>query len=555
MAVLHSLQQLLPQLLGQPRQHVLAAVGQLAAAAAPATDASAAAGGDASFSVRPLSAAAAGAAGSNSVRIACLRLQLQLMTQHLWRGLPDPLEEGHIAAWLAAAPKQLYQLGASKPKISQLLLQLLFEAARLAVPGLPMEQQLQALQPQLAALLCTALPAPPGGGTTAPGSAAGKQSGKKQQQQAGGVAVTASASAAAAAPVKVLLGPLPDLPPSCQHLAFDTLAHLPQLTPPLLKAVALSCRLTPYSDAAVQRLLDGLLSSAAGSMPPHVYVSFVATLLSPGPPGGYTHRHQGSSKGAGSNSNSGRRGLQAGFVRHQQVVDAVARWLHCYGPLPQLLQLMAAPLLQQYEGLQGEQQQGGAEGGSAAAVCCLSYSLLAVAALAAGCWLPSSSGSQCVAGPAAEEQEAAARAIPAQLLSILPAVLASHCLSRATGAADAFAAEAAVEACLQQLVLPLAHTLPASSLLLPLLQQLVDVAVQEGQQSEEGVLRAVLHVMRVLLAQQGLKLVWLQHGSEVQEGLLQRLEGVARRAQERSGDGSALAQVQQLQTAVSMLLG
>jgi hypothetical protein len=78
--------------------------------------------------------------------------------------------------------------------------------------------------------------------------------------------------------------------------------------------------------------------------------------------------------------------------------------------------------------------------------------------------------------------------------------------------------------------------------------------VQQGlsQQQQQVGLRVPLHFLRVLLSQQGLKLVWLQHEGEVQP-LLQQLEAAARQVQEQAGDGSALARVEQLQTALTLL--
>lgn len=517
-AVLQSLQQLLPQLVGPARQHILVAVGQLAAAAAavgPRAGSVAGGGGggaDSSSGLRMLSPAAAGAAGSNAVRSACLALQLQLLLQHLWRGVSQPTEEADVAAWLAAAPKFLYDLGSNKPRLSQMLLQLLFEAARLSVPGSAIEQQLQGLQPQLAALLVTALP------PQAAAAAAAKQT--KQQQAAAGASGQA---------VHVLVGPLAELPPACQHTAFDTLAHLPQLSPALLKAMALSCRIASYPDAAVQRLLDGVLSAAGSSMAPDVFVSFAATLLSPGPAAGYLDR-------------ASKRQVAAGFGRHQQTVDAVCRWLHCYGPVQDLLPLLAVPLLQQ------QQQDPAAQEESPQQACCLTYSLAALTALGAGCWVPSSSAAG-AAGTAPSLVAAAGldggrSGVPPELLSALPGVLAHYCLHRAS--ADALAAEAAVEHSLRQLVLPLTCTLPCDSLLLPFTRQLVQQGLVQQQ------LRAVLQVLRVLLGCQGLRLVWVQHEGKVRT-LLQQLEAAARQLAEQSGEGTALAAVEQLLTGLTVM--
>jgi hypothetical protein len=112
-----------------------------------------------------------------------------------------------------------------------------------------------------------------------------------------------------------------------------------------------------------------------------------------------------------------------------------------------------------------------------------------------------------------------------------------------------------VNQCLQQLVLPLVYALPSRTLLLPFMQQLVQQGLsqqqQQQQQQQQGI-RVVVHVLRVLLHQQGLKLVWLQHGNEVQQ-LLQQVQATAQQLQDQLGEGSAEAEVEQLQTALAML--
>jgi hypothetical protein len=354
-----------------------------------------------------------------------------------------------VAAWLSAAPKLLWQLGTSKPRISQMLLQLLFEASRLTPPGSLIQQQLTQLQPQLAAVLATLLPPP-------------------------------AAPQPPTAALQVMLGPLAGLPAACQVLAVDTITHQQQLTPPLLKAVVLACRVSAYQDAAVQRLLDGVLGAGAGgsSLPPADYASLAATLLSPAPAGGYVER-------------GGRQRIAAGFARHQLLVRSVCRWLQAYGPLPELLQLLAPPLLRQWQALADAMPNAAAGSRTCGSgpVCCLSYSLSCLAALAADAGVP----------------------LPPELAALLPQVLAAHLLS---------ASDAAVDSALQQLVLPLASALP-DVVALPLLQQLAAAAA-----SLHGHLRLAVAVTGRLLRHSTLKLLWLREHARMALVLAQ-LSGAA----------------------------
>jgi hypothetical protein len=527
-AVLQSCQQLLPQLDAAPRQLLLSAVGRLAAAGMGGSNNNSTEGA--------VSVAAAGAAGSNAVRTACLQLQLQLMLRHLCEGTQNEQQqqqqqeqEQAIAAWLYAAPKLLWELGTTKPKISALLLQLLYEASRLSAPGSHIAHQLLQLQPQLAALLATPLPSP----TAAAGS------------KGGGSKSSAAAAAAAAAqqPVGVMVGPLAGLPLSCQLLAFDTLCQQPQLVPALSKAVVLACRIAPYSDPAVQRLLDGVLAAAAtGALPPQEYVSLAATLLSPGPAAGYRDR-AGSSRQGGS--------IAAGFARHRQLADAVCGALHAYGPLQQLVAALVPPLLQQWAAMPAPARR-------ANAGCCLTYSLASLAALALGCWAPSthSSGGGMASQPAAPAAPAAAA--PQELLAVLAEVLTAHCISRSSSSVgrDAFAAQAGLTNALQQLLLPLTAALP-QQLPLALLQQLVAACLASEQQPDGDDLALAVRVVGRMLQQQGLRGVWLQQQAGVR-GVLAQLEGAAQQLADRSasqqGRGIAV-EVEQLKTGLALLCG
>lgn len=106
---------------------------------------------------------------------------------------------------------------------------------------------------------------------------------------------------------------------------------------------------------------------------------------------------------------------------------------------------------------------------------------------------------------------------------------------------------------MQQMVLPLTHTLPSGVLLMPFLQQMVaQVLTDTQQQQQRGGLRVVCVVLKGLLGQQGLKLVLLQQQVELQ-GLLGQLAAAARVVQEQQGDAGAVNEVQQLQTALTVL--
>lgn len=105
---------------------------------------------------------------------------------------------------------------------------------------------------------------------------------------------------------------------------------------------------------------------------------------------------------------------------------------------------------------------------------------------------------------------------------------------------------------MQQMVLPLAYTLPSGALLMPFLQQLVIQGLSDTQQQQHGGLRVVCVVLKGLLGQQGLRVVLLQQQVELQ-GLLGQLEAAAREVQEQQGDAGAVNEVQQLQTALAVL--
>lgn len=565
LVVLQCLQQLLPQLPHQQRQQLLVAVNQLAAST-PQQQAAV-----------PTSSAAASI--SSPVRVACLQLQLQLMLDYLYAAVPDPQQESGIAAWVAAAPKLLWECGSNKPNISKLLLLLLYHAARLSLPGSLIQQQLVESQQQLAPLFATVLP-----------------TGSKKQQKA-----TDSSAAAAATPV--LVGPLAALPADAQSLACDALCFQPQLQQPLLRAVALSSRLSSYADSAVLRLLDSVLAAAGSSIPPDQYLSFVSTLLSPGPAGGYVDRSTGSR-------------IDGGFSRHQLVVDAVCCWLHTYGPLQEVLPLLLPVLLQQWQ-----QQVAAADGAAAgsSAVGCVrscSYSCASLAALAVGCWRPAGATGVRIS----KDSCGHVSNIPEGVLQHLPAVLAAYCLSSVQVAAagvgegsaapqaassheaapvtaaqltveaaglggsdDVVAEVAAVDSCMS-LVMPLLAAAP-DVLLMPFQEHFVSCLLQgvlatssdqaagssvavaaaaavtttagggvaPARQRPETVAVAV-HVLTAVLNQQQFRACLLKHEQQLQQ-MVDQLRTVGEELQRQTGDAAAAQHVQKLQSAAGLLFG
>jgi hypothetical protein len=508
--------------------------------------------------------------------VACLQLQ-----QFLLDAVPDEDQEMEMAAVLAAVPRQLWELGSSRPVVSHVLLLLLYQAARLALPGSIIQQQVLQHQAQLAPLLATLLPSP--------GTAAGAKSGRKhqnhqqqhqqnkQQQQL----------------QQVLVGPLAALPQSCQHIFCDIVTYQPELQVHLLKAVALSCRVTSYSDETAQRLLEGVLAAAAGAaggrLQPELYISFIVTLLSP------VAAAETAKGGSSSSSTIGQyvdqatgSNITAGFARHQLLVNTVCRWLHQYGPLPDVLLLLLPALLEQWLQQQHGQVMGSSSSSSSPdALRRISYSCLAAAAVAANAACTACHGSS-------GGSTAAAAAIPAELLAELPEIAAAYCCSSISASLhDAAtpgsaagstcsalpAATAAAEESLAA-VLPLLEVLP-QQLLLPYLQSIASVYVKAGQPAatpgaastdstavataaggaadDHSVdchvgLAVAVHILQLLLSQQCLQPAFLEGETAVLQ-VLQVLERQGQQLKQQRGDLEPLQGVLGLQAAVAVLCG
>lgn len=112
------------------------------------------------------------------------------------------LQHADVAAWLAALPRFLFELGGGNAAASQAALALLAGVARCSPPGGPLAAALLQLQPQLAPLWAVVVPASSSSGGTGKAAAA---------------AAAPDAATAASGP-RVLVGPLVGLPLATQVL-------------------------------------------------------------------------------------------------------------------------------------------------------------------------------------------------------------------------------------------------------------------------------------------------------------------------------------------------
>ncbi|KAL4439859.1 hypothetical protein ABPG75_002860 [Micractinium tetrahymenae] len=157
------------------------------------------------------------------------------------------LQHSEAAAWLAALPRFLFELGSSNPGASEAALRLLLGAARCAPPSSPLAASLQELQLQLAPLFAVLLPA-------------GK---------------------AAAAGPRLHTGPLAALPPAVQELAVDLLFHFPSASEQLLRTAALVCLGGAFPTSTAVRLLEVLSAKAAsGAAEPVAFCGLLLNVLS-----------------------------------------------------------------------------------------------------------------------------------------------------------------------------------------------------------------------------------------------------------------------------------
>lgn len=380
----------------------------------------------------------------------------------------------------------------------QALLQLLHDGARFATPGSGVHAALEQVTSQLAPLLATPLPPTSG-----------------------------------AAPV--LMGPLAKLPQPVQLQGLDLLASLPAYPPSLLKAVVVAAQCSTYPDAALLRLLEGLLHRAASVLPPDVLLSLVASLLAP-PAAAYVSRGGGGRGGSGVDEALT---LTGGLDRHLMVVKAVVRWLPGYGSPVQLLAMLEPCLLQRWQ-----QLGSGPDDADAARRLASSLVLLATAAAAAR----------------EQQQRAPGAVVAAALWAQLPDIAARLCFSwsgggspasgaPATAAAAAAAAAALPSAAAEPWALVLALLEAAHELALPTLEAL---AAGPGGSDGPQWVRERLPAVQLVMAHKPLAQIWLQHEAALW-ALHERLSGWAQGQQESTGDELCVADCQRLKAALQNL--
>jgi hypothetical protein len=487
-----------------------------------------------------------------------------------------------VARWVAAAPRLLWDAGSRRPACSLLLLRLLFQAARLSRPGSQVHAALcEPTQPQLAALFATPVPARRNARTG--GDAAAAAGAVRQPHQDAGSKEstgTSDTTSTAAQTTLVVLGPLCALPEDAQALACDTLALLPVLQPSLLRAAALACRLSCYSDGMVHRLSHALMAAAPRTLPPSDLLSLAATLLAPPPPGGYADvQHP-----------VGSAVLSCGWVRHAALIDAVCGSLHTYAPLCELLPLLAPTALSEWQSAQQSWQQQqqqkqqqsmpvtlptAGQTSAALRLRCSSYAVASLAALARDCWGPTAAP---VMQPSiADEAQQQRGSMPDELADALQdacrdwlaSSVADEVLvdimsvsgtegvaargedSSRGGAAVRAAAVRGVDACMPAL-LRLARASPALSL--PKLA--VACCGKEGacEVAHGAGLAAAMQILDAALAQPMLRVPLLAQAGTLR-GALSDLVAAAQLAQPVAWRGEVAQHVARLQAASELLLG
>jgi hypothetical protein len=338
-------------------------------------------------------------------------------------------------------------------------------------------------------LLATALPAPSS-------KAPSKKKKKKKDKQ---VEATAAAKAAAiegagggeeqgrgalgedGEAVRVLLGPLAQLPREVQQQGLDLMVQLPEVQLVVLRAVLLALQVQSqavqvtlagnpqqavrlplagdpqqqlqqqgdraaegYPQDAVLGLLESLLIVAPQRIQAEAYAAFVGNILAgpqqpyvlagqdgsstAGNPGGTVGvqrsskesevavgvdrasaaaeawRAVGNDAAAAVDGGGGGSGGQGGVLtKGQKMLTIVCQQLQRYGPLQELLEQLLPPLLREWQQEQLLCTAGAAAGSSSRSrrsehIC---YSLLNLAALAAGCWVPPGSKSLAAAATGA----------------------------------------------------------------------------------------------------------------------------------------------------------
>lgn len=146
--------------------------------------------------------------------------QHEQAAQHACRTEPDRSLNGILAVAAQPLPRLLWELGGSAPATSLVALRMLHDAGRFARPGGPIAKALQALQPQLAPLYASVLPAKPSKKALPKKMLPKQANGHAPAKQAPGMggARPAEGDGGQKGPMRLLPGPLAQLPAECQVL-------------------------------------------------------------------------------------------------------------------------------------------------------------------------------------------------------------------------------------------------------------------------------------------------------------------------------------------------
>lgn len=423
----------------------------------------------------------------------------------------------------------------------------------------------------------------------------------QQQQQQSSVSLSDTCHGTNSPIVSVLIGPAANYPAELQHLAIDMLCYLPSLHPTLLKSLALACQLHTYTDSAISRLLAVVLHSAACTLPPDVYLSFTATLLSP-PRVQYVSHSDGSA-------------VTADWERHVLLVQCVCQRLYSYGEPRAVVNLLLPVILQQW-------QQFMQPAATAADTQCseqltyhqalfmgshqhmqqqkqLAYAIINLVQSVDYCGSPSQDSHLMITSNSGRTYPASNPApnlctgadmvlghAPDALLQALPHILTGYCLACASVAAadgmskqeagssafKAVAAGAAVTAAVQaavRLILPLLDAVP--QVVLPFLQHVTIVLTSSADKAGAGVaaaagaevclsqqqqLEVVLQVVQLLLGHRSLHSLLLEGaGKSLLPELLQVLFKASGGLQQKTGSTTCVQTCLQLQAQLQMVLG
>ncbi|KAL4853850.1 Testis-expressed protein 10 [Chlorella vulgaris] len=368
------------------------------------------------------------------------------------------LQHADVAAWLAALPRFLFELGGGNPAASQAALALLAGVARCTSTGAPLAAALLELQPQLAPLWAVVVPA------------SSSSSGKGKAA----AAAAAPDAATTASEPRVLVGPLVGLPLATQEQAADLLYHFPAATVQLLRAAAAVALGGAYPTSTAVRLFEVLAArAAAGAAEPAAFCGLLLNLLS-------------------GSSSAGLR--QCSWQRHAALVAAACSAALRLGDPAAVAAALLPPMLEACA------DSGNGDGSWA------TYGLLhLIAALA----------------PAAAVAQQPLQ-LPAAVVAALPRLILQPLAGCWQGAGDGgggdsqLPRETVVELCLQLVCL-----LPPNQLLQPLLEAVPGSLVSQiGAEAGGGaLLSATLHLLQALLQEQRLRLELFERQAAVRAAL------------------------------------